>query len=129
MSLFNWFGPKVEKEIKAKVNRGLRAGAAYLSGKVKETISRAAPRKRVVSKKTGAIYYRATTRAVPGAPPRKLSGQLRRSIAYEVNDAEGTARIGTNMKYARRHEKGNHSFLVPTLQKHASTIAALIAQG
>lgn len=126
---FKWFGDNVQKEIKKKVNRGLRSAAIHLTNKVKEAISVPAPRKRVTSKKSGAIYYRATVKATPGAPPRKLSGQLRRTITYEVNETEDKARVGTNLKYAKRHEKGSHKFLEPTLQKNQTQIAALIAQG
>lgn len=63
-----------------------------------------------------------TAPAVRGEPPRKLSGDLRRSVAYEFLDLMKTfeggdvptkGRVGTNMPYARRLEygPGKHEFL------------------
>lgn len=113
----------VIRGIRPALVRALTAGAVLLTGRVKETLSVAAPRKRVTSRK-GVRYYRATTPAVKGAPPRKLSGRLRASITYRV-DADGlVARVGTGVVYARRHELGDHPFLVPTLAAHQREVAA-----
>ena len=57
-----------------RLQRGLEAGANVLLNKIKQKISVPAPRKLVMSKR-GDVYYRATTKAAPGAPPRKLSEQ------------------------------------------------------
>lgn len=42
----------------------------------------------------------------PGEPPRKQTGHLRRSIAYEVDRTNLVARIGTNLAYGRYLELG-----------------------
>ncbi len=124
-----WSSHELADEVKRSLGKGLKAAAIFLSSRVKELISVPAPRVRVLGKRgkaAGVIYYRATTPATPGAPPRKLSGRLRTSIAYEV-DADGLeARVGTNVKYARRHEYGGHAFLVPTLDRWRGELAGII---
>lgn len=110
------FIPQVQAEIKRRLKRGLTAGAITLSGMVKQVISVPAPRAR-----TG-TGYRATTRATPGAAPRKLSGRLRTSVSWDFNAQTMTARVGSNVLYARVHELGNHKFLAPTLQHNLRAI-------
>lgn len=117
-----WKGDALKQEVRRAAGRGLRAAAVFFSARVKEILSVPAPRK-IVHGKTGA-YYRATTPAIPGAPPRKLSGRLRASIAYEVGTER--ARVGTNVIYARRHERGTHPFLVPALMAHKGNLATII---
>lgn len=73
--------------------------------------------------------------ADPGAPPRKLSGRLRASIAWETDAGlygnldyfEGaSARVGTNVPYGREHELGSHKFLIVALRSNADRIARII---
>jgi hypothetical protein len=63
-----------------------------------------------------------TAPAIRGEPPRKLSGALRRSIAYEFLDPMKTfeggnvptkGRVGTNIHYARslEYHRNDHEFL------------------
>ncbi len=63
-----------------------------------------------------------TAPAIRGEPPRKLSGDLRRSVAYEFLDPMKTfeggdvptrGRFGTNMPYARalEYHRNHHEFL------------------
>jgi phage gpG-like protein len=44
--------------------------------------------------------------SAPGEPPRKQTGRLRASVTHEVDRAKLTARVGTNVKYARVLEFG-----------------------
>lgn len=55
-------------------------------------------------KSRGARVYGAT-RSLPGEPPRKQLGHLRRSVAYEVDGNVG--RVGTNLLYGRILELGS----------------------
>lgn len=73
--------------------------------------------------------------ADPGAPPRKLSGRLRTSIAWETDAGiygtldyfEGaSARVGTNVKYGRKHELGSHKFLIVALNANRDRLARII---
>ena len=126
----------IDAEVKRLVGRGVKVAASHLAKRIKQTLSVPAPRRRVQSK-AGTYYYRATTKATPGAPPRKLSGRLRASIAYEV-DADGvTARVGTNVFYASIHERGKrgsgggyaggkHPFLRHTLERVKHEVEAIL---
>jgi phage gpG-like protein len=112
-------------ELRRRAVRAVTAGSVVLASRVKETLSVPAPRKRVLSRR-GVYYYRATTPATPGAPPRKLSGRLRASVTRQTLDTPDgpVGRVGTNLVYARRHERGTHPFLQPTLQQHAAEVTA-----
>lgn len=137
----HWQGPKVKADITRGLNMGLKAAAIFFSGRVKELISVPAPRVRVHGKRgasAGIIYYRATTKATPGAPPRKLSGRLRTSVTWEMRQAAlqvggvmagaEEARVGTNVVYGRTHEEGDHQFLGPALARWANELGRIIGQ-
>ncbi len=84
-----------------------------------------------------------TAPAIKGEPPRKLSGRLRQSIAYEFlnpmktfegGDIETTGRVGVYapagkpLKYARRLEfgPGDHGFLARTFKERQAEIAQVL---
>lgn len=123
---------KTPAEIQAlvikKAGKGVAAASFFYQGRVKEVISVPAPRK-ITYSSAGVKYYRATTRATPGAPPRKISGRLRASIAVEINKGkmQTTGRIGTNVVYSRMLELGGHPYLVPTLQRYRGQIRTIVA--
>lgn len=120
MGILFWRTDKVLAEVERRLNRGLTAGANVLLNRIKEKLSVPAPRVLVTSKK-GIPYYRATTRATPGAPPRKLSGRLRASGSYEVDIAERNTRIVFNTIYAIPLDTHmNHPYLSSTLPEAAA---------
>jgi len=51
--------------------------------------------------------------SAPGEPPRKQTGRLRASVAYEVDEAALTARVGTNLDYGLYLELGTMRGLAP----------------
>lgn len=113
-------------DLRRRAERAVTAGSVELTAKVKEALSEPAPRKRVLSRR-GVYYYRATERATRGAPPRKLSGMLRRSITRQTLDMPDgpVGRVGTNIRYGARQEyEYGHRYLAPTLQQHAAEIQA-----
>jgi hypothetical protein len=65
---------------------------------------------------------------VRGAPPRKLSGELRRRQVYLIAPDGMSAKVGTNVIYARRHERGVHPYMLPTLDRFRTALA-IIAGG
>lgn len=80
-----------------------------------------------------------TAPAIKGDPPRKLSGELRRSVTHEMLDPMKTfeggniptkGRVGTNKEYARRLEfgPGDHEFLNRTVNKFSPQIQKIIDQ-
>lgn len=118
---------KIAAEVKRKASLGLKAATIFLSSRIKEILSVPAPRK-LVKPKYGAPYYRATTPATPGAPPRKLSGQLRRSIAWEMRQSDTVGRVGTNMVYARRLEAQGHRFLTLAVEMYQNEIKTIMGR-
>ena len=115
---------KVAAEVKRRAGQGLKAATIFLPSRIKEILSVPAPRV-LVKPKFGAPYYRATTPATPGAPPRKLSGQLRRSIAWEMRQADTVGRVGTNMVYARRLEAQGHRFQTLAVEMYQNDIKTI----
>jgi phage gpG-like protein len=117
-----WASQKLADEIRRALGRGLEAAAIFLAQRTKELISVPAPRVRIFGQRgnvEGVKYYRAKTKATPGAPPRKLSGVLHASITWEkkADSGEIVARVGTNVEYARRLEYEGHSYLHPALTR------------
>jgi len=107
-----------KEEIRLELARRLGRAGAIAVKELKTVLSVPAPR--IKSKTTGKI--RAATPATPGAPPRKLTGRLRASVAYVVSVPALTVRIGTNVVYGRHLElrklkKYRHPWLMPTLRK------------
>lgn len=99
-----------------RVHRILYAGLSVLKTATKEILSVPAPRVRVVSK-GGVAYWRATTPATPGAPPRKLSGVLRQRVTSSIDVKTRTGRYGTYTPYAARLEAQAHRYLTVVLEQ------------
>lgn len=118
---------KVAAEVKRRASQGLKAATIFLSARVRELISVPAPRK-LMKPKNGAPYYRATTAATPGAPPRKLFGQLRRSIAWEMQQNETVGRVGTNMVYGRALEEQGHRYLTLAVDMYQNEIKTIMGR-
>lgn len=119
---------RIAREVKARAKMGLKAATIFLNARVKEVLSVPAPRV-MVKPKVGAPYYRATTPATPGAPPRKLSGELRRSIAWEMRSNGTVGRVGTNKVYGKPLETWmGHSFLVVTVQQYQGEIKTIMGR-
>ncbi len=122
---------QIADEAARAAGRGLQAAAIFLTSRIKELISVPAPRVRVLGKRgkaAGILYYRATTPATPGAPPRKLSGDLRQRVTVEMGTDGLSAIVGANVPYARRHEFGGHAFLRPSLERWQGELAAIIGK-
>ena len=116
-----WDGGMVSQKVTFLAGRGLEVATIHLMNRVREAISVPAPRRRT---KLG--RYVATTRATSGAPPRKLSGQLRRSTAYQMMRQKTIGRVGTNLIYGRPLELGGHSFLFYTLDKAKGELQTIL---
>lgn len=115
------------KRLENGLKRGLTKACIHMTNETKKLISVPAPRRRVVAR-NGSIYWRATTRATPGAPPRKLSGNLRRSVSYDVDMGEFIGRVGTNVNYGRFLEYMDHRWLSVILSREISTAQSIIIE-
>ena len=130
---------RIAAQVQKRAAAGVGAAAVFLAARLKEQVSVPAPRKRVVSKR-GDLYYRATVRAIPGAPPRKLSGKLRQTITYQVNTGPRgrvTALVGTNARsvnnfnYPRWLEQNKahpHKFVAPTVRRYRADLVTIVGR-
>jgi len=119
----------VAAEYQRRLVSGLTAGVIFLTNQVKKKISEPAPRKRVKGKrgkKKGVIYYRATTPATPGAPPRKLSGTLRQRVNYRIEPDGSGAVIGAYTPYAARLEYEGHPYLADTIDENLTRFQEIV---
>lgn len=111
-----WQRPLAARVVKA---------AALLTGELKKVLSVPAPRK--TSKATGRPY--ATTRATPGAPPRKLTGALRAGVTFTADAATLSARVICQVLYGRIHEEGSHPWFWKTVARLGDRIKDILAGG
>ena len=141
---------KITQQVQRGAGRGLDATRVFVTSRIKETVSVPAPREAVrlpgVGKKKGAIlYYRATTRALSGAPPRKLSGKLRQSI-WSKMIGYNKAVIGANargnptprnprganypaiLELSPKRSRMSHPFIAPTLRKFKTEIKTIMGR-
>lgn len=117
---------QIASEVERLAGRGLLAAGTFLQSRIKEKLSVPAPRKRVY-RSDGSYYWRATTRATPGAPPRKVSGRLRASVMVRQPSAN-RVQIGVfNLIYARPLETWmNHKYLAPVMREELSNLDRII---
>ena len=154
---FVWDEVRVVADLMAAAGRGIAAAAIFLTERIKEFISVQAPRRivdRVIGQQSGKTLirrkYLAKTRATPGAPPRRLSGALRRKINWTMLASMVAARVGVFARgelimierenevilqsktgeeigrYARRHEYGNHPFIGPMIAAWMGELVTII---
>jgi len=114
---------EVAASMREDVIRRLTRACVECSNDLKKIVSVPAPRKFL---KSGRLV--AKTKAVPGAPPRKLSGRGRASITYKVDRLELTGVVGTNVVYMPVHEYDNgHKWVEPTLKQYGGIYNKILA--
>ncbi len=106
------------EELAKRLNRA----AIHLQNEIKKLLG---VKGRKCNKATG-------ERSAPDESPRLECGQLRRSIAWEVDKEKLVARVGTNLKYGKFLELGTSKmaarpFLRPALSKNHDVIARILA--
>jgi len=86
-----------------KVERGMNSGMMFLTGRVQDVLKIGQPVRR---SKSGRLI--GLDPSAPGEPPHVLTGRLRQSITWAVTRTKKMVRgrVGTNVEYARRLEKG-----------------------
>lgn len=108
-----WHGEEARDYVRKRALRFVTAACLVISRRAKELLSVSGTGSRtkgggVVRKVKGGkgrTVYGAFPSA-PGEPPHKQTGRLRASVAYEVDEATLTGRVGTNVEYARHLELG-----------------------
>lgn len=114
MAKIIWRGEQLRKEIEAKCYKNMGAACRFLEGQIKQSVSGSSP-------------------SAPGEPPGVVTGELRRSMAHEVEKTpQGvTGRVGTNKEYAVPLEFGTSNmaarpFLRPGLEKGKKQVAKIL---
>lgn len=122
-----------KNDVVKAAGEGLEAALIFLVSKIKEKVSVPAPRVRLPDG-----TYRATTPAVPGDPPRKLSGLLRNSVDYVLlSPTEGAiecpAESPEGFPYPMYHEgeiegerAGEHPFIRITIEENEEELKRII---
>lgn len=108
-----WNGDELFKKVKEEEGRRLERAAIHLKNEIKKNISDSPPASK------------------PGEFPHRDSGELRRSMAHEVNKDKGVAFVGTNKTYGRDLELGTKDmearpFLRPTLASERKAIKQIL---
>lgn len=101
MSRVEWNGRECKRHYHRKTVQFLRVAALTVERRAKELLS--APGTLSIKGKKRVYGY---FRSARGEPPRKQTGRLRASVATEVDEANLTARVGTNLFYGRILELG-----------------------
>ena len=128
---------RIQSQLERSIGKGLNAARIFLTARIKEEVSVPAPKKRSRDA-LGNVKIRATTRAIPGAPPRKLTGRLRMSVTSRMVTPTIAvfgvkARSDKGFNYPAYHEKkglgtnsGRHPFMMPTYRKWAKELRMII---
>lgn len=116
MSL-KWYGDRLKKEVEAKCLKNMDKACRFLESEIKKDLSGKSP-------------------SAPGEPPGVVTGELRRSMTYEIEKTpQGvTGRVGTNKEYAVPLEFGTsrmaaRPFLRPCFEKNRKPIAKILTSG
>lgn len=108
--------------LRDEVVRFLSAASSIVAARAKRLLS-VPGTGRIKGRKAGRVVH-----APKGEPPYKQTGRLRASMTYEVDPATLTARVGTNVEYARRLELLDHPFLRRALDETRPEVDSIIAR-
>lgn len=123
---------QIDAIVRRAAGKGLDAAARFLANQIKEVLSiPAAPVRYKTNRvgKRGSIIQprRAATPATPGAPPRKLTGRLRASVASSYDASRAVAKVGTSAHYGQPLEvRMDHAYLIPALRANLGNLARII---
>ena len=132
-----WHGDAVKKALNASVERRLTLAAMSLQKFIRENLSvdqpKYKPKKHKTRPRKGPAKYIGLSPSRPGEYPKRLSGQLLRSISWE-NVGKGVRRVGTNLRYGRWLETGTRKmlrrpWLSLAIRQHARFMQAILEAG
>jgi hypothetical protein len=102
-----WYGEQQRARINREMEKRTKAAVRLVLNRARELVSVPGTSKLGGTGRDSKGRFRkvyGAIRSMPGEPPRKQTGQLRRSIATEVRSLVG--RVGTNLLYGRHLELG-----------------------
>lgn len=126
---------EIERKLQKAAKLARTKARVFLAAKIKEVLNEPAPKRK---SRSGRWY--ATVPATPGAPPRKLTGRLQKSVtSYDSGDLAViavTARSDNNFNYPKYHElqeatmpgSGQHPFLQPTVEQNRQEVNNLVQE-
>lgn len=128
-----WHGEEALKRIHAEVGNRLQGAAMFIQGRVREALSVAQPT-RLTHPAAGGSRRIGLDPSRPGEYPKKVTGFLRRGVAYEVDRTRLRARVGTNVPYGKYLELGTRKmaarpWLLRTVTLHNAAIRAKFGVG
>ena len=128
-TVVKWYGPEFIAKLEKHEADNVKRACIYLTSEIK----------RVISTKSGPcnenrkqhVPESEFDRSKPGEPPRLQCGELRRSIAWELDAGKIVGRVGTNKIYGRYLEEGTEHmekrpFLSSTLAQQRNTIRRIL---
>ena len=127
-----WKGAEAMRLIRMSAAQRLSGAGMFIRGEARKNISESqstvlrhhAPAE---GEKKGASYRVGLDPSAPGEFPKKVSGFLRRGVAYEVDTDRLEARIGTNVPYGKHLEFGTANmearpWLLKTILENVGTL-------
>ena len=102
-----------------ETNKRLLRAALFLKNDIKKSLSKKMKRKK----------KKVVGRSSPGNAPFLESGELRRSLAHEIDKKNHIARVGTNKIYAKELElpkRLNRPFILPALKRNRGKVTRIL---
>lgn len=135
MNNVEWHGNEATIHVHGKALRILSRAAMTCSRRAKELLSVQGTVKldsfgKMTRNKKGQFKRQyGSNPSAPGEPPHKQTGRLRMSVTHEIDEANATARVGTNIKYGLYLELGTKKMAArPWLRRALADTAARINQ-
>ncbi len=111
-----WHGDAAMAHVRRNAVRFLTRAAIEVERRAKELLSVAGSGRSSVGRGAGGRFRSVqgpVTRSSPGEPPRKQTGRLRASVTREIDEANLSAAVGTNVEYGRHLELGTKRGILP----------------
>lgn len=120
------------KEIQVELGKRVEKAAIHLMNTIRQKLNRSQPY--TISKSSSGKHYHGQAPSLPGEPPKKIRGDLQRSITYEMGPDKLSAKVGTNLAYGAYLELGTahiapRPFLRSTLLEEQGTIDRILSGG
>jgi hypothetical protein len=113
---------EIRDYVQRRLNRGIRSAGPFIVERLKAVVGIQAPRKR-----GGPNGWIATTRATPGAPPRRVSGLGQKSIYWRRTKKGGIA-WGAKKPYMMILERKGHPWLHMTVRKYFAEVLQILGE-
>lgn len=122
----DWRTAGFTRELREVAGNGLESGLNYLCRQVKKTLN------------TPAVYQRSSlgrftstpVPATPGAPPRRITGNLQRSFKVKMSKAKMVGSIVSNLVYASPLETWmNHPYFAKTIKREQGKMSKAMERG